>query len=1288
MVPSMIDKKLLTVSALALVAFAFAILTVPFGEDSDADVVYGDQSDPSLTQTFEIGRTYSHVPVAYGHDFIADIPGMKFNAENWNGLDVITASGTPTEWLGRYMTVFGSNDVVSYVFIETVPSEEIEYGANKISTTVLIEGAEYQLGDVVLGIANLYSIIDLETNTELPTDTAPAGMSFVRYQAFLCIAGTPNATGEYLFVMDTGSFYLTIRGEALETSELVLFCQTTMDTNSEMDAVVCMYNANTQADQGFSLVFNTATSLATISSENAANTSGNHSWEGADFGYAWTVKSSSNAGTFVLKAYYPDGHNASYMNKTVSIEAPSGSIYTVSYNMNGGEESSKPASGDYLDGTDITLPVQGVRSGYYIDGWIEGRSSASTTSPYFHATGSTYKVRSDVTMYAHWTSLPSNFLDGMITSITSGSHYSDIISAPVPSGYEYVSYTITEKPTWMTISLNNKSIAFTGDPVTPGTYVVDITYTYWLDSPSYQLQERVFWYVYVTAEPQMCTIEFNLDGGTGSVITTKTVQAGTVIILPGTDESRATRANSQGQQCPQILWKVKDHSGQTDVYYNLGAIYKVFDNRVFYADYQKAVYTIIYDANGGTVANTSHNAEAYPCTDGSSLTVQCDNIVKPGYKIGGWVVSTTDHGIVPDGYIYGAVSGSIYVKAHWVKEDASDAYTINFQPGTGGSGIPLTMYVSKVNNNGFKILLPNDNFYKPGYELLGWDENVNATTPTYGKSSTPSPQSNKTYYAIWGESETPSDDRCTITFHMNGGQGNANPQTLNVGEHVVMPANPTRSGYVFLGWTYNGTEWVFSRDTISASMGNEAVFVANWDQHYVVTATYLNAKVTILDGVNHYNLYPTTVSWGDGTQDSISAGSTVTKSSPYTRPDDYTITVTTNVNNTLYSSQYTLTARAPDTPIIVFEWTYDDENNRTAIRVDASHSTRVTFWEWYLDGTKRPENTDVITIHASELNDPSGKHTIKLVVNHDPSCKEELDFYFDIDIEEYTVHFELNGGTGDSSTEYQVVAEGSTVVKPKNPTKTGYVFVGWFNGNELWDFDNTVLSDITLTAHWDSHVSYDVEEMTVILTFSDICKNRHTLIYWDYVNDRTQSQEYMGNPSSIDHTYVVAGTYKIRVETQVSSSETLTKEFDIEVRDSAPSEVSIDMVMVKKSRTTFEFDASGSTGQITSYSWYVNGKLDSTATTSKYTLTMEEGFKYIVKLVLNNNTRYSWESEELSIEKTTAEGAKYLAPVCVVIIGAIASIVAFIYAPIYIRYAVIVVIAGVIWIAGVATGVF
>ena len=71
----------------------------------------------------------------------------------------------------------------------------------------------------------------------------------------------------------------------------------------------------------------------------------------------------------------------------------------------------------------------------------------------------------------------------------------------------------------------------------------------------------------------------------------------------------------------------------------------------------------------------------------------------------------------------------------------------------------------------------------------------------------------------------------------------------------------------------------------------------------------------------------------------------------------------------------------------------------------------------------------------------------------------------------YIVLFDSNGGT---DVNRQTIYEGNPVNKPDDPTKTDFIFVGWYLGEEAWDFENDVVTDdITLTAKW-TPVTYTV----------------------------------------------------------------------------------------------------------------------------------------------------------------------------------------------------------------------
>lgn len=64
----------------------------------------------------------------------------------------------------------------------------------------------------------------------------------------------------------------------------------------------------------------------------------------------------------------------------------------------------------------------------------------------------------------------------------------------------------------------------------------------------------------------------------------------------------------------------------------------------------------------------------------------------------------------------------------------------------------------------------------------------------------------------------------------------------------------------------------------------------------------------------------------------------------------------------------------------------------------------------------------------------------------------------------YTVSFDSAGGTPVGSKR---VGSNKTVVKPANPTRDGYTFIGWYNGTVKFDFATKITKNITLTAKWE-----------------------------------------------------------------------------------------------------------------------------------------------------------------------------------------------------------------------------
>ena len=110
----------------------------------------------------------------------------------------------------------------------------------------------------------------------------------------------------------------------------------------------------------------------------------------------------------------------------------------------------------------------------------------------------------------------------------------------------------------------------------------------------------------------------------------------------------------------------------------------------------------------------------------------------------------------------------------------------------------------------------------------------------------------------------------------------------------------------------------------------------------------------------------------------------------------------------------------------------------------------------------------------------------------------------------YNVSFDSAGG---SAVETQRVESGKTATAPANPVKEAtaeysYTFLGWYLGDELYDFASPVTKDIQLVAHWQE------------------AKNKYTVSFVDADGNvlQTSEVEYGQNPKFTGETPTKAST--------------------------------------------------------------------------------------------------------------------------------------------------------------------
>lgn len=166
--------------------------------------------------------------------------------------------------------------------------------------------------------------------------------------------------------------------------------------------------------------------------------------------------------------------------------------------------------------------------------------------------------------------------------------------------------------------------------------------------------------------------------------------------------------------------------------------------------------TITFDSAGGSSVASITQAP------GTSVTAPA-NPTRTGYTFSAWdpVVPS----VMP--------AADITCVAQWTVNQ----YTITFNSDGGSAVSPITQ------DYGTAVTAPS-NPTRTGYTFSGWSPAVPSTMPA----------SNTTCVAQW------TVNQYTITFNSNGGSA-VSSITQAYGTSVTAPANPTRSGYTFSGWS-------------------------------------------------------------------------------------------------------------------------------------------------------------------------------------------------------------------------------------------------------------------------------------------------------------------------------------------------------------------------------------------------------------------------------------------------------------------------------------------------------
>ena len=240
--------------------------------------------------------------------------------------------------------------------------------------------------------------------------------------------------------------------------------------------------------------------------------------------------------------------------------------------------------------------------------------------------------------------------------------------------------------------------------------------------------------------------------------------------------------------------------------YGLKDYYYANEVLTLYPVWSPNSYTITFDTDGGS--------EISPITQdcGSEITAPA-NPSKTGYTFVGW-----------DKKIPTAMPAeNITIKAQW----KANSYTITFDTDGGSEISPITQ------DYGSEITAP-DNPSKTGYTFVGWDKEI----------PTAMPAENITIKAQW------KANSYTITFDTDGGS-EISSITQDYGSEITAPANPSKTGYTFVGWDKEiPTAMLAKNITIKAQWkANSYTITFDTDGGSKVESKTLSWNDKVLDGV-------------------------------------------------------------------------------------------------------------------------------------------------------------------------------------------------------------------------------------------------------------------------------------------------------------------------------------------------------------------------------------------------------------------------------------------------------
>lgn len=713
--------------------------------------------------------------------------------------------------------------------------------------------------------------------------------------------------------------------------------------------------------------------------------------------------------------------------------------FRISLDYNGATSGNEAATSIVSVGENYTLPVP-KRVGYKFVGWYDGIKDANKLTDENGKSVGAYEKYESISAYAIW---EAN-LNEIVFNANGGEGEMDNQKIATDA----------------TVALNEclftkKGYTFAGWGTTANG---EVNYS---DKADYMMGTNAQYNLYAIWTPNNNTLHFESNGGSGKMSD----------ITIATDAKEKLSANAFTKTGYDFVGWAETENG-SKVYSDGDSYTMGTENATLYALWTPKTYKITYNLNGGQLAvqnKATYNIE--------TSTFTLNNPTKRGYEFKGWSGSNLTGNENQAVSIETGTYGELTFTANWTAIEYSITYNLN--EGTNNSANPKTYTIEQ------EVRLQDPE--RKGYKFNGWTDNGLISKDSIGeKTFTASweiieyniiynleggtnDSSNPTKYNVntpkitlkaptklgykfieWtsggiiengstgDKSFTAKWERVTykITYNLDGGTNNKNnPATYNVHDNITL-AEPTKTGYKFIGWSDNGK--------IPVNSTGDKAFTANWEIIGYKIIYVLNGGTNSELNKDYYNVEneeiilaaPTRAGytfngWSDNGR--IPAHSTGDK--------EFVASWAANQNTLKFSANGGNGGEMPDVTL------FTDEEYKLPKNALTRYGYTFAGWSTKADGSVEFEDESVYTMGADS----------------------EVTLYAIWSPITYKITYELNGGKAENITEYSIETGEFSL---SAPTRAGYTFTGW-SGSNLTGEDNLTVTiadgtygALSFVAHW------------------------------------------------------------------------------------------------------------------------------------------------------------------------------------------------------------------------------